>query len=227
MSSDGPDNPINPLLKTLTSNWLLTALSSLTVLYTAVAGFVRPLGLSPFWSDLATAALLSGSTLLWARAAIRANKAGGAAATPGASEEPPPLILSPGGTVPRPSLRVKRGLRFDPRLFCAVVLLALTGWVLLPPVTALSRGHWELCGSFLANCGQGACLHLFDSRGRAALPYCARLDDSGYIHLRASFPWLYQPSSAAVECHGEKSQAVPLTDTVWGSHCVAVIDLRR
>jgi len=227
MSNDGPDTPLNPLLKALTSNWLLTTLSSLTLLYTAVAGFIRPLGLSPFWSDIATAMLLSGSTLLWARAALRANKAGGEAGTPSTIKEPQRVILSPGGTEPQPSLQARRGLRFDPRLFCVMVLLALTGWVLLPPVTALFRGPWALCGSFLANCDESTCIHLFDSRGRAALPYCARLDDSGYIHLRASFPWIYQPSSAAIECHGEKSQAVALTATVWDGQCVAVIDLRR
>jgi hypothetical protein len=227
MSNDARDSQPHPLLKALTNNWLLTALSSLTVLYTAVSGFIRPLGLAPFWSDLATAALLWGSTLLWARAALRADKAGGAAEPPGPRQEPPRVILSPSGTAPQPRLRTRRGLRLGLRTLCALALLALTGWVLLPAVSALFRRPWELCGSFLSHCDQGACLHLFDSRGRGALPSCARLDDSGYTHLRASFPWVYRPTSAAIECHGEKSRAVSLTETVWDRHCVAVIDLRR
>jgi len=158
-----------------TSDPVLKAITAAGVVLAAVKTFVSHLLLPPFWEDCIVAFLLLASSTYWLLE----------------------LRKDFSGAHRWNDFQKKLGI-----LALFVLQVGLCVWFLIPPLSLILHGRWTVCGTFVIENPQGACLMGYDTRGREISDVCADFDEAGWLRESPTRWWIYRPHSFAIRRAG-------------------------
>jgi len=181
---------------------ILKAITGAGVALGTVKTFVAHLLLPPFWEDSIVAALLLASSLYWLLELRESFSSG----------------KSHGWTQ----------LKKSTSTFALLAIqIGLCICFLLPPLGLLVRGRWSLCGTFVIDNPQGACLIGYDARDRDISDMCADFDQAGWVRESPQHWWIYRPHSVTIRRSGTADPKFVLpsdsSNDVFSPNCRAVV----
>jgi hypothetical protein len=203
------------LIQFLKENPLLTIVTTISAVLTALNTFIGAFGLPPFWADVFVSTMLAYSAIYWClhtwRDTKRKRRIIGLAPGPKDGSGSLTKLLKPIGI----------------SALIPITLIALFAWNAALPILHLRETQWVLCGTFVSTCTSNSCIELYGMRNRKITNRCYYFDDdSGYLYLKSPNWWTYKPESVSSRCDGKTSGSDLLDQAMFDSSCEGIFKVR-